>query len=231
MNEHHHSEEEAFTLDPPGTIVVVGAGTIGIEAALYGRFLGYDVRILEMDRIGSSLLQRPTENLPAMPNRLLSSLAESALQAQRGEAIATVPPTNLGEWVEQALEPLCEVDLLRGRVQLDSRVTAIRQMPAEADAEEDIPADFELTIAEPPGSAPTAEAQILTAEAVILAVGNQVSNLQLGFPPPAPYFFSIGTNPSNDWTNDLRAGLKEITRIYAGLAGRTALDLYRPRRV
>ena len=36
-----------MTLDPPGTIVVVGAGALGIEAALYGRYLGYNVTLIE----------------------------------------------------------------------------------------------------------------------------------------------------------------------------------------
>lgn len=233
MNQNHHSEEEAFTLDPPGTIVVVGAGILGIEAGLYGRFLGYDVQILEMGQIGSNLLRRSSEVLPAMPTRLLSSLSESALQAQSGEVISTTPPNNLGGWVEQILEPLSEVDLLRERVQLESRVTAIRQMPVEADAEEEIPADFELIIEKSSGSSQqlTAETQTVTAESVILAVGKHGSNIQLEFTRPTPYFFSIGESATDDWENDLRTGLQEIKRVYAELGGRATLDLYRPRRL
>ncbi|MGB0595286.1 MAG: hypothetical protein ACPGLY_01135 [Rubripirellula sp.] len=233
MNQNHYREEEAFTLDPPGTIVVVGAGILGIEAGLYGRFLGYDVQILEMGQIGSNLLRRSSEVLPAMPTRLLSSLSESALQAQSGAVISTTPPNNLGGWVEQVLKPLGDVDLLRERVQLESRVTAIRQMPVEADAEEEIPADFELIIEKSSGSSQllTAETQTVTAEAVILAVGSHSSNIQLGFTCPTPYFFSIGKSPTDDWENDLRTGLQEITRIYAELGDRATLDLYRPRRI
>ncbi|MEE2938387.1 MAG: hypothetical protein VYA84_20560 [Planctomycetota bacterium] len=233
MNQNHHRKEEAFTLDPPGTIVVVGAGILGIEAGLYGRFLGYNVQILEMEQIGSNLLRRSSEVLPAMPTRLLSSLSESALQAQSGAVVSTTPPINLGGWVEQVLKPLGDVDLLRERVQLETRVTAIRQIPVEADAEEEIPADFELIIEKSPGSSQqlTAETQIVTAEAVILAVGGHNSNIQLGFTCPTPYFFLIGENPTDDWENDLRTGLREITRIYAELGDRATLDLYRPRRL
>ena len=44
-----------MTLDPPGSIAIVGAGTHGIEAGLYGRFLGYDVKILERGAIGNNM--------------------------------------------------------------------------------------------------------------------------------------------------------------------------------
>jgi len=36
-----------MALDPPARIAVLGAGPIGLEAALYGRFLGYDVDVYE----------------------------------------------------------------------------------------------------------------------------------------------------------------------------------------
>lgn len=45
-----------MTLDPPGSIGIVGAGTHGIEAGLYGRFLGYDVTVLERGSIGNNML-------------------------------------------------------------------------------------------------------------------------------------------------------------------------------
>ncbi|EMI22110.1 Pyridine nucleotide-disulfide oxidoreductase, NAD-binding region domain protein [Rhodopirellula maiorica SM1] len=38
---------EIATLDPPGSIAIVGAGPLGVEAALYGRFLGYNVSLIE----------------------------------------------------------------------------------------------------------------------------------------------------------------------------------------
>ena len=46
---------DATTLDPPGSIAVVGAGALGIEAALYGRFLGYDVTLIEAAAVGHSM--------------------------------------------------------------------------------------------------------------------------------------------------------------------------------
>jgi len=48
-------QDDSLTLDPPGAIAVVGAGPLGIEAALYGRYLGYDVKLYEAKSVGSSM--------------------------------------------------------------------------------------------------------------------------------------------------------------------------------
>jgi len=45
-----------MSLDSP-TIAILGAGPIGLESALYGRFLGYDVHVYEREEIGFHVLQ------------------------------------------------------------------------------------------------------------------------------------------------------------------------------
>ena len=42
-------------VEPPGKVVVIGAGPIGVEAALYARYLGYQVEVFERGKIGSHL--------------------------------------------------------------------------------------------------------------------------------------------------------------------------------
>ena len=37
-------------VESPASIAIIGAGPVGIEAALYGRFLGYDVDIYDIGR-------------------------------------------------------------------------------------------------------------------------------------------------------------------------------------
>lgn len=235
MNENESATDpQSHTLDPPGTIVVVGAGVLGVEAGLYGRFLGYNVQILEADAVGSRLVRESDEPLPILPGRLLSSLALGALQAQRGEAMPPVPPTTFGDWVQQILVPIVESDLLRGRVETGTRVTAIEQVPVEPDAESDevemddeepVPPDFRLSAI---GSDDITRS--FDTEAVIVAVGDQMEKIELGFSTPAPYFFRVGEQSSGDWEEDLRAGRREIAALFASLAGRNDLDLYRPRR-
>ena len=38
-------------IDSPAAVVVVGAGPIGIETALYARFLGYDVQLIDHGKV------------------------------------------------------------------------------------------------------------------------------------------------------------------------------------
>ncbi|MFN5103922.1 MAG: hypothetical protein ACK5GJ_14110, partial [Planctomycetota bacterium] len=43
-------------MESPATIAILGAGPMGIEAALYARFLGYHVSIFETRRVAHRML-------------------------------------------------------------------------------------------------------------------------------------------------------------------------------
>jgi hypothetical protein len=235
MNEANSIDDDLPTLDPPGTIAIVGAGPLGIEAALYGRFLGYDVTLIEADSVGSSMVHQGTQPLSILPDRCLSPLALAALAAQRQDSIGWTLPLTVEQWVHEALVPLTESDLLQGRLVVAKRVTRIVPVPVEAEAAgepdehdesiESIPPDFRLTLAGADGVT-----EFLDAEAVVLAVGPH-SDIELGFAAPAPYYFRIGQASSEDWEANLLSGHREIVEVYAQLAGRADLDLYRPKRV
>jgi hypothetical protein len=236
-------QDDPLTLDPPGAIAVVGAGPLGIEAALYGRYLGYDVKLYEAKSVGSSMRDQQDVPLPMLPDRCLSSLALSALVAQRaGLADASsnraskVPhplPMTFDQWINDALIPLTHSDLLRNRLVVPARVSEIACLPIEPDTEgedtSDIPPDFQLTYLDEQQQRVTVEA-----EAVILATGpgddSKGLEIELGFAQPADYFFPIGRGHGDDPEQKLRNGHREIVAIYAGLAGRGDLDLHRPRR-
>lgn len=259
------SAEELLTLDPPGTITVVGAGPLGIEAALYGRYLGYDVTLLEAAEVGASLRSRGDEPLPMLPGRCLSPLAIAALQAQSqsapGQPASSQPapsqpaqskgaapppvcpslPLTFRQWIESAWVPLTESDLLAGRLRMPVRVERIDTVPVAGDdaagddaagddeagddeAGEPIPPDFLLTAA----SADRGEIR-QRSEAVIVATGADDS-IELGFAAPIPYFFRLDGGPSEDLEAALLRGRGQIVALYASLAGRSELDLYRPRR-
>ena len=232
MNEPDPSDvDDLLTLDPPGRIIVVGAGPLGIEAALYGRFLGYDVSLVEAADVGHSMREMADLDLSIFPDRCLSTLARAALDAQREESVGQTLPLTVAQWIDDALIPLTETDLLRGRLLAPVRVTQIVTVPVEADEEEEveeldsIPPDFRLTVIAEEG-----QTSYLDAEAVIIAVGCQLQ-IELGFPLPAPYFFRIGAAASDDWQASLLSGHREIVAVYAQLAGRADLDLYRPKRL
>lgn len=119
---------DEMTLDPPGRIAVIGAGPLGLEAALYGRFLGYDVTVFERAEVGQSLRAHEDQPLPVLPSECLSSLAWSAISAQQGGG-ETMPaaslPLTIGQWLAQGLQPLANSDLLRGRVQTGTELVRI----------------------------------------------------------------------------------------------------------
>ena len=255
---------EAATLDPPGSIVVLGTTALGIEAALYGRFLGYDVRLLagrdmwhsrdfvsdELQRIGPTLQddwmsrhwlngrdlsEAWDDTMPMMPDRCMSSLAFSALGAQR-EDVPFVLPDNFRQWIADGLYELTQTDLLRGRVFSNTFVESISLVPVEPDADdEDLPPDFELHLSGETDewvSEPT-----LRCECLIIA-DLPADSLPITSDSPIDYLFPIGcdcgrTNDaeSSNATDWLKSGFREITELYAGLADRENLDLYRPSRI
>ena len=238
-----------MTLDPPGKIVVIGAGPLGLEAAIYGRFLGYEVEVYEQGLIGQSLRDAGDTALPMLPDRCLSPLAVSALRAQTGSvalASDSTFPMTTGQWVERGLLKIAATDLLSDRVHVQSQLISITHVPDSerqmdefdetgkhetADEEDsyiegEVPPDFRLTIRTASGL------QTLDAEAVIVAIGAADRSTIEGLEPllEAPYLFEVGRLVEGDEESDLHRGWREITLIYAGLAGRQALDLYRPLR-
>lgn len=246
-----------MTLDPPGRIAVIGAGPLGLEAALYGRFLGYDVHVLQRGQIGGGLWACGEAAAPVKPSECLSPLAWSALQAQFGAAAQAQRPTTIEQWA-QALQRLAKSDLLSGRVHGGREVTAIELIDVEAEpvggasqpadpgsagvpvveADERLPADFRLhhrcsgPLAEPVGGLD----EPLDCEALIVATGAADDGriAGLGQCSDSPYCFRLSAEAralSDGERRSLAAGWREITRIFAQLGGRPELDLYRPPRL
>lgn len=235
------SPTSAATLDPPGTIAIIGAGPMGMEAALYGRYLGYKVTVFESDSVGCTLSGQEDAPVPMMPDRCLSPLALSALNAQSADEGLSVLPTTVGQWLDKVWRPLAETDLLRGRIITPSTVTKVGFAEPEPDssqeelaeeelaedelAEDEVPPDFEITASSLDSPEPF--------EAIIVATG-QSDEIETTFqraPQALPdYWFQIGRNITGNAEVDFLTGLKEIVAVYASLGGREDLDLYRPAR-
>lgn len=222
--------DDEMTLDPPGSIAVVGAGALGLEAALYGRFLGYNVIVFESGEICENLGPLGDAPPPVLPDQCLSPLALSALAAQReADPDATLTlPTTTDQWVDEHLRRLAETDLLRDRVLTHQPVRSLTTVSVEAEEEgedtSDLPCDFELEIASDPE---VIERQRF--EAVVLAIGKG-DDIRLEVELPIPYLFRIGGSQLDD-ASDLIQGRQQIVGVFASLAGRSDLDLYRPKRV
>ncbi len=97
-------------------IAVIGAGPVGLEAALYGAHLGYDVRVFEAGRVGEHLMLWGHVRLfsPFALNH--SPLGAAAIVAAGGRLPESTAYTTGREHVESYLEPLARTPALAGRV-------------------------------------------------------------------------------------------------------------------
>lgn len=115
-----------MAVETPATIAVIGAGPIGLEAALYGRFLGYDVLLFERGQVAENVLAWEHVEMftPFSMNR--SPLAVAALDAQgHSELPADDEILTGGRWRNEYLLPLAESDLLSGALHLQSSVVEV----------------------------------------------------------------------------------------------------------
>ena len=116
-----------MAFDTPARIAIVGAGPIGLEAALYARFLGYDVDIYEQGAICQHVRRWQNVALFTPFGMNCSTLGLAALAAQdpdyrpmRNDQIITGR-----EWIEQYLLPLSQTDLIADHVHAKTKVVAI----------------------------------------------------------------------------------------------------------
>ena len=102
--------------DPEFTprIVVLGAGPIGLETALYARYLGYEVAVVERGVVANNVLRWGHVRMfsPFSMNR--SPLGAAALQAQSEDFVLPAADELLTgkEYAERYLLPLAQSDLL-----------------------------------------------------------------------------------------------------------------------
>ncbi len=114
-------------VDTPASIAILGAGPIGLEAALYARYLGYKVELLERGRVCDSVLRWGHVRLFSPFGMNASPLGLAALAAQ-DESFAPPGEDELltgRQWAERYLLPLARSDLLADCVQENTRVLAV----------------------------------------------------------------------------------------------------------
>lgn len=244
-----------LTIDTPASIAILGAGPIGLEAAIYGRYLGYDIHVFEAGQVGQSLADRPAAEMPEAFERCCSPLGLAAIHTHDPDL--KLPPGDrvlvAGMYRDFYLDPLASTDLLAGRVHLNCRVRALELVEvegtAEDESEEEIPADFRLVLADgatvdmsQAASSRDAEEQSATErlvfEAVIDASG---TDGKIDLPPGAaeidthdpdhdllsgvPYLMQLGRRSRSEIS--YLGGLEQIRRLYVRFTGREKLDLYR----
>jgi thioredoxin reductase len=103
-------------------LAVIGAGPVGLEAALGALERGFDVTVLERDQVGASLRRWGSTRLFSPFAMNVSARVKTALGSgcPADDALLTGP-----EMAERVLEPLARLPALAGRVRTGHRVVAV----------------------------------------------------------------------------------------------------------
>lgn len=116
-----------MAVDTPATIGIIGAGPIGLEAALYGRYLGYDVIVFEKRKLEDIVREAEGRVTWEYAKDLVSPLGVMAIQTQ-DESWQPPEPSErwtVAEWWAKYLRPLAESDLVVDSIRFDSHVATI----------------------------------------------------------------------------------------------------------
>ncbi|HVX12263.1 MAG TPA: hypothetical protein VHC22_13865 [Pirellulales bacterium] len=116
-----------MAIDTPARIAVLGAGPVGLEAALYARYLGYDVDLYERGDVADNVLRWGHVRLFTPWRNNVSPLGVAALRIQddawrppAADAILTGR-----EFFEIYLQPLAHSDLLIDSLRKQTEVVAV----------------------------------------------------------------------------------------------------------
>jgi thioredoxin reductase len=173
-----------MAVETPARIAVLGAGPIGLEAALYARYLGYDVDVYERGRVAEHLLQWGHVRLFTPFGANCSPLGLAALLNQDD---AWKPPETAEfltgrESAERYYVPLSRSDLLVDHIHERTDVLAIGRgglLKGELAGEGRADADFRLLVRDAHSVEPAGR-RIATADVVIDATGTFAQHNWLG---------------------------------------------------
>lgn len=207
--------------DPQPRIAILGAGPIGLEAALYARYLGYPAEVFDRADQPASHVDSSSGPLPF--RELASTLGVAALRAQNPE---WRPPggdkqLTAAEWRETYLARLAESDLIADVLRLGHEVVSVRRN--EDDTE------FEIVCCDGNGET------IFQADILIDCTGitgnrewfaKEEADQELGFLNPEADFYVLGAKSRAADTLSFAQGLSQIRDLFAILGEREDLNLY-----
>ncbi len=116
-----------MTIEFPSSVAILGAGPIGLEAALYARYLGCNVTVFEKRTVADNVLHWGHVRMFSPFEMNCSSLGLGAIAAQDAGFRSPDPNALLTgrQWAEQYLLPLSRTDLLASTVKEQTDVIAV----------------------------------------------------------------------------------------------------------
>lgn len=146
-----------MAVDTPATIAILGAGPVGLETALYARFLGYDVKVFERGEVAENVRAWGHVRMFTPLAMNTSPLGRAALAAQDENFSLPDDSTVLtgAEWAERYLLPLSQTDLLADCICTHTTVLAVSRWGARKATHlgrpERTDTDFRLLVADRTG--------------------------------------------------------------------------------
>ena len=116
-----------MAIETPATILFIGAGPVALEAALYARYRGYHVEILEAGQVCEHVHHWSHVKMFSPFSMNHSPLGKAAIESHEPNHLfpATDEYITGAQWLASYLLPLSETDLLRPSIHTNSRVVSV----------------------------------------------------------------------------------------------------------
>ena len=116
-----------MAIDTPAHIIIIGAGPIGLETALYARYLGYQVTLIEKGEVCQHVLQWQHINMFSPFGDNSSTLGRAAIKGQSPEhRLDRLDQLQTGaQWFKNYLEPLSHTDLIVDHIHTNTQVLSV----------------------------------------------------------------------------------------------------------
>ena len=232
--------------DTPARIAIVGAGPIGLEAALYARFLGYDVTVYERDRVAASAVAFVADGAHGSGSvgifaNLCSPLGLAAIESQDDayEPPAADSELTAAAWLNCYLMPLAATDLLDGSIKFGCEVLRIGPCVSEetsiddaGDYEEPAPDRFEIHFRDADAAERVERSAVMidttgigSLEVPLRHIARPAA-MAVNVTLPHPHFHLLGFDPKHCGPVSFAYGLTQIRLLFTLIGDRESLDLY-----
>ena len=121
------NETNFMASDTPAHIIIIGAGPIGLETALYARYLGYQVTLIEKGQVCQHVLQWQHISMFSQFGDNSSTLGRAAIASQSpAHPLDALDQLQTGaQWFKNYLKPLSQTDLIVDHIRTNTKVLSV----------------------------------------------------------------------------------------------------------